>query len=78
MAKIGRKPQDPALKQALVSGSFSKVISMVEDGYNIYTALEKLGINRTTFYANISKQQKSELQMAKTLNTKFGVGKWYP
>lgn len=78
MAKIGRKPQDPALKQALVSGSFSKVISMVEDGYNISEALDKLGINRTIFYANISKKQKSELQIAKTLNTKFGVGKWYP
>ena len=78
MTKRGRKPQDSALKQALVSGSFSKVISMVEDGYNIYEALDKLGIDRTVFYANISKQQKSELQMAKTLNTKFGVGKWYP
>ena len=78
MAKRGRKPQDPALKQALVSGSFSKVISMVEDGYNIYEALDKLGINRTIFYANISEKQKSELKIAKTLNTKFGVGKWYP
>lgn len=78
MTKRGRKPQDPELKQALVSGSFSKVISMVEDGYNICEALSKLGIDRKLFYANISKQQKSELQMAKTLNTKFGVGKWYP
>ena len=55
MTKRGRKPQDPALKQALVSGSFPKVISMVEDGYNIYEALDKLGIDRTIFYANISK-----------------------
>ena len=78
MAKRGRKPQDPALKQALVSGSFSKVISMVEDGYNVYDALNKLGIDRTLFYKLITKQQKTELQMAKTLNTKFGVGKWYP
>lgn len=74
MAKIGRKPQDPALKQALVSGSFSKVISMVEDGYNIYEALDKLGISRSTFYRKITKEQKCLLDMAKTQNTKYGVG----
>lgn len=74
MTKRGRKPQDPALKQALVSGSFPKVISMVEDGYNIYEALDKLGICRSTFYRHLSKEQKCLLDMAKTLNTKYGVG----
>jgi hypothetical protein len=58
----------------IVMENFSKVVSMVEDGYNIYEALKKLGIKSQSFYGYISKQQKAELQMAKTLNTKYGVG----
>jgi hypothetical protein len=76
MANKGRKPQKTVLKEVFLSDIFSKVISMVEDGYNIYEALEKLNIDSSSFYRNISKHQKSELQMVKTLNTKFGVGKW--
>lgn len=78
MEKDKKKRLDSASKKAIVDCGFSKVISMVEDGYNIYEALAKLGINRAIFYANISKKQKSELQIAKTLNTKFGVGSWCP
>jgi len=74
MAQRGRKPQDPALNQELVSRSFSKVISMVESGENISDAIKKIGIDRAFFYRYITKQQKVELQMAKTLNTKYGVG----
>ena len=74
MAQRVRKTQDPTLKKELVSGNFSKVISMVESGENIYEALNKLGINRTLFYRLITTQQKLELQMAKTLNTKYGAG----
>lgn len=74
MAQRGRKLQDSALKQELVSRNFPKVISMVESGENIYEALNKLGINRTLFYRLITTQQKLELQMAKTLNTKYGAG----
>ena len=74
MAQRGRKRQDPALNQELVSRNFPKVISMVESGENIYEALNKIGIDRGLFYRLITKQQKVELQMAKTLNTKYGVG----
>lgn len=74
MGKRGRKPQDPALKQALVSGSFNTIISMVEEGWNISDAVAKLGIDRNVFYSNITKEQKGLLDIAKTLNTKYGVG----
>jgi hypothetical protein len=57
-----------------VSGSFSTVILMVEDGWNISTALEKLGISRAKFYKEISVEQKCLLDMVKTANTKYGVG----
>ena len=68
------KEQNPQSRQTDVSGSFSSVISMVEDGYDISKALAKLGISRSTFYRNITKEQKCLLDMAKTLNTKYGVG----
>lgn len=57
-----------------VSGNFSTVISMVEKGWDISKALAKLGICRSTFYRKITKEQKCLLDMAKTLNTKYGVG----
>ena len=57
-----------------VVGSFSTVISMVENGWDISKALAKLGISRTTFYRKITKEQKCLLDMAKTQNTKYGVG----
>ncbi len=58
----------------LVQESFAKVILMVEDGWDISKALINLKIDRGTFYYHISKLQKAELDMAKTLNTKYGVG----
>ena len=52
---------------------FPKVIEMVEQGYNISVALDKLGINRSTFYRGITKEQKAELQISKTSNAEYGV-----
>lgn len=71
---MSNKKQKPALRQTDVSGSFSTVITMVEKGWDISKALAKLGISRTTFYRKITKEQKCLLDMAKTQNTKFGVG----
>jgi len=61
------------MKTELINDNFPKVILMVEQGYNISVALDKLGINRSTFYRGITKQQKAELQMTKTANAEFGV-----
>jgi len=47
---------------------------MVEDGWNISEAVPKFGISKTTFYNNITKEQRVLLGMAKTLNTKYGAG----
>ena len=65
-------------KNIIAVNSFDKVLSIIEDGYSISKALEKLSINRTVFYANISLNQKRELQLAKTATTKYGIGKWKP
>ena len=74
MHKSSKLVGQPPFCKTDVSGSFSTVISMVEDGWDISKALAKLGISRTTFYRHLSKEQKCLLDMAKTLNTKFGVG----
>jgi DNA-binding NtrC family response regulator len=71
---MNNSPQKPQSSQTDVSGSFSTVISMVEKSWDISKALAKLGINRTTFYRKITKEQKCLLDMAKTQNTKYGVG----
>ena len=68
------KEQNPQSCQTDVSGSFSTVISMVEQGWDISKALAKLGISRSTFYRKITKEQKYLLGMTKTANTKYGVG----
>lgn len=68
------KPLKPQFCQTDVSGSFSTVISMVEQGWDISKALAKLGISRSTFYRKITKEQKYLLDMTKTANTKYGVG----
>jgi DNA-directed RNA polymerase subunit N (RpoN/RPB10) len=61
------------MKQELINDNFPKVISMIENGLNIFEALDKLGINRSTFYRGITETQKAELQMTKTANAEFGV-----
>ena len=68
------KEQSPQSCQTDVSGSFSTVISMVVQGWDISKALAKLGISRSTFYRKITKEQKYLLDMTKTANTKYGVG----
>lgn len=57
----------------MIKRNYSKLISMVEDGYNISDALNKLKMCRTTFYKCITKEQKAELKMIKTANSTFGV-----
>jgi hypothetical protein len=72
---MGRKPKDPSLKQVFINNNFSKVISLIENGYTICEALDKININRTDFYNHLSKTQKLELRFVKTLNRKYhGTG----
>lgn len=61
-----------------VSGSYSSILKLVEEGLNISDALAEFGISRNTFYRKITDKQKQEIYAAKKLHTKFGVGKWYP
>ena len=53
--------------------SFSSVLSMVEQGWDITDALKKLGISSSTFYRKITENQKNILNKAKALNTKYGI-----
>jgi hypothetical protein len=78
MKKIIKKPQSNTSKKDLIDNSFSTVISMIENGYNISEALNKLGIAKPTFYRHITKEQKCLLDIAKTANTKYGAGRAYP
>jgi hypothetical protein len=58
MAKKGIKPQDPALKQALVTFRFNSVKELMEQGYPKYIACKKLGINRNWLHNNTTAVQK--------------------
>jgi len=69
-----KKASNPPLRKVDVGSSFSTVISMVKQGWDISKALAKLGISRSTFYRKITKEQKCLLDMTKTANTKYGVG----
>jgi ACT domain-containing protein len=64
-------------KKNLVDKNYSEILKLVKEGWNISNAIEKFGINRATFYKNISEYQKQEIYTAKKLHTKFGVGYWY-
>ena len=57
-----------------IDDSFLTIISMVENGWDISKALARLRIDKGLFYRTISKEQKCLLDMAKTVNTKFGIG----
>jgi ACT domain-containing protein len=57
-----------------VSGSYSSILKLVEEGWNISDAVAKFGISRSAFYRKISEKQKQEIYAAKKLNTKYGVG----
>jgi hypothetical protein len=61
------------MKKELVNANFPKIISMVEEGYNISVALKKLGIDRGTFYKCITKEQRAELRLVKTSNAIYGI-----
>lgn len=73
MAKRGRKPQDPALKQALVSGSYLQVLKLVKSGITIQNACVVVGINRAELYKYITKEQKKELRFYKTTTLIHGT-----
>ena len=62
----------PEEHKIIVNNNFKKIISMIESGYNIVEAVEKLGIDRSVFYQNITQEQRAEVAMAKTLNVKYG------
>lgn len=74
MGKRGPKPKDPSIEKDIVNECYQTILSMVEQGWDISKALSKIGVSRSVFYKNISKDQKNLLQMAKVSNTKFGVG----
>ena len=57
-----------------VSGSYSSILKLVEEGWNISDAIAKFGIYRSTFYRKITDKQKAEIYAAKKLHTKYGVG----
>lgn len=51
---------------------YKDVINLVKLGLTINGALQKLKYNRSFFYLKMNTQQKLELQLIKTLNTKYG------
>lgn len=53
---------------------YPEVLSLVNDGSTISSALRRLKVNNSTFYKYITPVQKVELQHAITLHTKFGAG----
>jgi hypothetical protein len=57
MAQRGRKPQDPALKQAIVTCRFNSVKELMEQGYPKYIACKKLGICRSWLHKKMSAEQ---------------------
>ena len=76
MKKETSKNEQPCTLHS-VSGSYSSILKLVEDGWNISDAIAKFGIKRGTFYRKITDKQKAEIYAAKKLHTKYGVGsKW--
>ena len=49
---------------------YNKVLSMVKQGIPIYKAIKVLNISRWGFYTLISEEQKKELLLYKTINSK--------
>lgn len=50
-----------------IKAQFPKVLSLVEDGFQIYQALNKLNISRAAFYKAITERQKAQLGEANAL-----------
>jgi len=65
--KPGPKPKN---HQEIINKNFDRLIELVENGSNITIALKKLGIDRRY----LSNSQKCLVQIAKTSNTKYGMG----
>ena len=61
MAKRGRKPIDPKLKEELLICRFNLVKELMEKGWPEYKACKKLGIDRQSFYMNTTAIQKKIL-----------------
>jgi hypothetical protein len=61
MAKRGRKPMDPKLKEELLISRFNLVKELMEKGWPQYKACKKLGINRAWLYKNTTPIQKKIL-----------------
>jgi hypothetical protein len=57
--------------------NFDNVLSLISKGYTICESLTKLGICRNAFYRAISREQKIELQMVKTSNTRLSMNRLY-
>lgn len=53
---------------------YPEVLKLVNGGSTITKAIKRLGVNTATFYKYITPIQRTELQHAVTLHTKFGVG----
>ena len=49
---------------------YQKVLSKVKQGIAISESIKMNGLNRWNFYKEIDKQQKNELLLYKTMNTK--------
>lgn len=58
------------MQKKLVCENFNNILVMVKNGENITDAIRKKGINRFTFYKNISGEQKTLLRINKALNAK--------
>ena len=71
--KVSTKPKTKALKQGAVSGSYLQVLKLVKSGITIQNACVTVGINRTEFYKNITKEQKKELRFYKSTTLIHGT-----
>ena len=61
MAKRGRRPIDPKLKEELIISGFDLVKELMEKGWPEYKACKKLGIDRQWFNRNTTAIQKKIL-----------------
>lgn len=65
------------MKSSFSNSDYSNVLRLVKSGVTIQNALNSLGINRTTFYRHITKEQNQELIYFKTTTQIHGAGHGY-